>query len=262
MGSDHKDDWGGRRRQHDDFALPMVLAVWEKQGFDAHKAGTETDVDALRKSLRAQNDPASRMMRFRPDQVLVKHGAGSILCEVKSEGRGYHNFAVETDSWLATQSWEKAIGRVCYAFADLKRDTVLACWSGDLPRPGRVRVPTRFDWLETMARLAEEIPWAYLEPVEHQGGSGTAHFLVAKCADFLRPLDTFIRSEVLKVAHLGTPVAGSCPEQSHPQGHAPQAVPTYASPVQLEFDLGPDAEDRRADVRRTFGLSSQGWRSR
>ena len=52
---------------------------------------------------RARTGLEALAARFRPNQIMVAGGGRSALCEVKSESRGRCNFAVEVDSFTATE---------------------------------------------------------------------------------------------------------------------------------------------------------------
>jgi hypothetical protein len=194
-----------RAAAHDTIAVPAVRRVFEQHGFTAHLMGTEGDPDALRAALRGQKDRTALLLRFRPDQTFVKPGLGAVLCEIKTEPGGHHNYAVEADSYHAAMRWSAAESRVVVVFADLgvTPETLLACWVDELPGPHRIRVPDRWDYRESMERLKTTFPDAALvvETYRYAGpGSGTPYFLVSKGLRALRPLPDFIRQELQKGA--------------------------------------------------------------
>lgn len=217
---------------HDTVALPAVLSAWESAGFEAHACGQEADTEALRSALCAQSDATSRMLRFRPDRVLVKRGVRSVLCEVKSETKGYSNYAVEVDSYLAARQWNAAYSHVCYAFVTLTRckdggtwrvGEVVGCWANEIPEPSRITVPRRWDAAKTLARLGNEMPGVNLVPSEWRGGSGTAFFTIPKSSRFLVPLRIFADALSERRVIIGRPVGVTFPRETRAQHARPAA---------------------------------------
>jgi hypothetical protein len=163
-----------RREQHDARALPLVRSAFEAHGFHLYPFGGELSPE-LQEMLRRLQNGTSRMLRYRPDMVAVHPAKGSLLLEVKSEGTGSPNFAVEFDAWDAARLWNQNARRVLYLFVDLLCQDVLARWPEDL-RPRRVFVPRR----EDLARIRAVCPGVSTRCYPAVRGSGTAFFLVAK----------------------------------------------------------------------------------
>lgn len=185
--------------QHDEKAVPMVVALFRRYHFEGHVLGTEADDESFRMALRGQSDRTSIMLRFRPDRTFVKQGARSVLCEIKSEGGKYANFAVEADSYRAAMEWNAAHRHVCFAFVDLGSGSVFCCWADQVPRPRAIRVPRRWDFGANMRRLQAEMPGAILHEEPYRPGpfsSGTPYFLVPKGSPFLVLADQFIAREL------------------------------------------------------------------
>ncbi len=116
------------------------------------------------------------MLRYRPDRIAVKPGRGTILLEVKSEGRGSSNFAVEFDAWDAARMWNQDYRRVLYVFVDVLSRDIMACWPETL-FPEKVFVSRRDDLLRIKGLLPPGSKTLWYPSVS---GSGTAFFLVSK----------------------------------------------------------------------------------
>lgn len=184
-----------RAKPHDEIGLRLVIGRFQAHGYQNFLYGTETDSEALRRALQGQHDPTSIMLRFRPDQAFVKPGVRTVLCEVKTEGGQYPNFAIEADSYRAALLWNAAHRHVMFTFADLGAETLVACWAQDLPPPREIRVPRRWDFADNMERMRAEFPGVPLVPWPHKpggAGSGTPYFLVPKRTRALTALDGFI----------------------------------------------------------------------
>lgn len=163
-----------RREQHDARALPLVRSAFEAHGFQLYPFGGELS-PKLQEVLRRLQNGTSRMLRYRPDMVAAHPAKGSLLLEVKSEGTGSPNFAVEFDAWDAARLWNQNGRHVLYLFVNLLSRDVLASWPEDL-RPRRVFVPRR----EDLARIKAACPGVSVRYYPAVRGSGTAFFLVAK----------------------------------------------------------------------------------
>jgi hypothetical protein len=177
--------------------MSLVKEIFLRHGFYGFRIGTETDDKRCWELLSMQSDPTSLMLRFRPDLLQIKPRARTVLCEVKSEAKGYQNFAVEFDSWMSSIMWNRSGHHVMYAFVDLSRESVSACWADDIPRPFIVRVPRRQNWEKHVSRLKQEAPWAQLQLVPYTNGSGTPYFLLHKEIKCLQPLEYFIRVHLI-----------------------------------------------------------------
>jgi hypothetical protein len=177
-----------------------VRNAFGQYGFTAHGLGTELDDVVLRQSLAAQDDRTSRLLRFRPDQALVRPGVRSLLVEVKSERGRYPNFAIEVASHQAASEWDSGRRHVAYAFVDLGTRLIWCCWAADLPPPVEIRVPLRWDFEASWQRLNQEWPGVRLVPEPYRPGpyrSGTPYFLLRKTSSCLQALDVFVRAELL-----------------------------------------------------------------
>jgi len=191
------DDFKSRNAQHDE-AMGIVADAFSQIGFSVHNCGIEERSPELHQALMQQYDRTSISQRWQPDQVAVKRGNLSLLCEVKSEGNGYPNFAIEADSFTASHVHAQSGQAVMYAFVDLLQlpePTIHCCWLDDVPSPEFIRVPMRWDWRKTYDRLKESFPNATLNTVNHKGGAGTAYFLIKKDSSYLIPFDIFAQAE-------------------------------------------------------------------
>lgn len=182
---------GNRRMVQHEAAVNIVASKFEMLGFECHSMGTEVNAKEMQKALRAQYDATSVMLRFRPDRIFVKRGMRSILCEVKSEAKGYQNFAVEVDSYDAAIQWNSMYNHVMHAFVTLPDNSVKCCWLSNVPRPEHFYVPNRPSHRRTIARLKNCWCDVGIEVVRHWGGSGTAYFLIPKDAPYLKPFEQF-----------------------------------------------------------------------
>lgn len=199
-----------RASQHDGPALNAVIAAFKAEGFHSFRFGSELDSPVLREALRVRDDPTSILLRYRPDQVFSHPEARTVLCELKSEKKGYPNFAVEADAYLAGLDWNRLYRHVMYAFCDVGQDLHWACWADEIPRPNRVYVPDfhpRF--AESMLRLPKAFPEAAISVMDWGEGSGTPYFFVPKpkpgLLSPLRPLALFIRHDVWAAVTAMTP---------------------------------------------------------
>jgi len=114
-----------------------------------------------------------------------------VLCEVKCQSKRRDEFFVEFDSWLSAREWDRATGRVMYAFVDLSEGAAYACWVSDVT-PGVVIIPKRFDYEEQRNRIIQCFPWVAFRLIEHTNGSGTPFFSIKKHEPFVQTLDDFI----------------------------------------------------------------------
>ena len=198
------DSFQARSGQHDKLAVPIVEAVFKRHGFKGYSIGTENDDAKLYELLRAQSDPTSIMLRFRPDRVKIRPGVRAVLCEIKSEAGRYPNFAVEVDSYRAAILWNQQSKHVMFALVDLATRDTYGVWADEFPRPGTVFVPGRWDFEKQRARMVREWPGLPLTPVRWVGGSGTPYMLIPKNHPCLTELDRFIRERVIEsIATLG-----------------------------------------------------------
>lgn len=183
-----------RRTQHDDVALGLVRQAWMKHRFAGFTIGTETDSEELRAMLRRQHDETSLRLRYRPDQVFIRAGFTSVICEVKSERGKWNNFSIEADSLLAARWWANNSVRVAFNFVDLGSGEIKACWCGDIGDPDEIRYPRRNDRDESASRLKAFFPRSRHTFIESSNGSGTPFLLIPKDYLFLYPIDSFIES--------------------------------------------------------------------
>src|SRR5262249_34908146 len=179
----------------------LVAHPCRAERFAATPFGLERDPPALRDALRSQSDPTSILLRYRPDQLLVKVGERSLLCEVKSEAEGYPNFAVEADAYLAGLDWNAIYRHVAYAFCDLRVGVSWACWAEEIPSPQEIIVPLRHRHAaDALRRMPLAFPDARIESRDYGNGSGTPFFLMPKprigSVSVLRPLALFARQDV------------------------------------------------------------------
>ncbi len=200
-----------RAGQHDGPALAAVIRTFQAEGFCNFRFGLETDGVTLRDVLQCHDDPTSILLRYRPDQVFSRPDSRTVLCELKSESKGYPNFAVEADAYLAGRAWNHLYRHVMYAFCDLQRCEYWACWADAIPEPGIVYVPERHRrFAEHMARLPKAFPRARVTSLNWGEGSGTPYFFVPKPRSSpwtpLRPLDWFVRHEVWAAVTALTPI--------------------------------------------------------
>lgn len=186
-----------RSSQHDDIAIPLVEAIFERHGFKGFTIGTETDDKSLYEMLRNQSDPTSIMLRFRPDRVKIKRGVRAVLCEVKSEGGRYPNFAVEIDSYRAAILWNQHSKHVMFALVNIADRTAYGVWADEFPSPRTVFVPRRWDYEKQYRRMVAEWPGSTVKPVNWGGGSGTPYMLIPKDHKCLMGLDRFVRDQVI-----------------------------------------------------------------
>lgn len=215
-----------RAAQHDGPALRAVVAAFRAEGFHNFRFGSEVDGPALRDAVRTDDDPTSILLRYRPDQVFGRPGARTVLCELKSETKGYPNFAVEADAYLAGLDWNALYRHVMYAFCDLSQGTHWACWADEVPRPSQIVVPNfhrRF--AESMRRLPRAFPGAAICVRDWGDGSGTPYFCVPKpkpgIPSPLRALSDFIRQDVWAAMTAMTPKAKRPSRDRAPDGRIP-----------------------------------------
>ena len=184
--------WEQRRGGHD--AVMEEFDAWlARMGFRVFESGIEVKPE-LAELLRTRYDPTSRMLRYRPDRILVDEAAGSLLLEYKTESGRYPNFAIEIDSYAAVCQWARAGAAVFYIFH--APGVVRACWSKEI-QFDTIFVPDR--WSEDVVdRLAREWPDKNIKRSRWgASASGTPYFLVPKKAPYLKPLKQFIENDVL-----------------------------------------------------------------
>lgn len=187
-----------RIRQHDEVAIPIVVERFKLFGFECFVTGTEVDSRELQLALRAQHDDTSLMMRFRPDRILISRGNRSLLCEVKSENKGYRNFAIEVESYIAAILWNTASRNVMHALVDLSNnDLVICCWLNEIPKPKLIKIPRRRGFPRAIGRVRQRFPDIPFETTEWKGGSGTPYFLLPKSSSFLTEFNAFVMAELL-----------------------------------------------------------------
>lgn len=184
--------WEQRKYQHDT-VMDSYDAWLRSLGFRVFEGGIEVKPE-LAELLRVRYDPTSRMLRYRPDRILVSDGAGTVLLEYKTEPGRYQNFSIEIDSYAAACQWAKAGATVFYIFA--APDANKACWSHDI-RFDTVFIPSRWGD-DVVLRLKREWPTKRIRRTKWRAGaSGTPFFLVPKSAPYLKPLKQFIENDVL-----------------------------------------------------------------
>lgn len=215
-----------RAGQHDGPALDAVIAAFRAEGFHNFRFGLELDGRQVRDALRVDDDPTSVLLRYRPDQVFGRAGARTVLCELKSERKGYPNFAVEADAFLAGLDWNALYRHVMYAFCDLGQGMHWACWADEIPRPNAIYIPnTHPRFAESMRRLPKAFPGAAVCIRNWGEGSGTPYFLVPKPrpgnSTALRPLSDFIRQDVWAAVTAMTPKAKRPAVKIEPDGRIP-----------------------------------------
>lgn len=215
-----------RAGQHDGPALRAVIAAFQTEGFCGFRFGVEGDAAVLRDALRLGDDPTSILLRYRPDQVFSRPGARTVLCELKSEGKGYPNFAVEADAYLAGRDWNHLYRHVMYAFCDLSQGLYWACWADEIPRPDALYIPSAHPrFAEFMRRLPKAFAGAAICVRNWGEGSGTPYFFVPKprpgLVSPLRPLNDFIRHDVWAAVTAMTPKAKAPTVKAQPDGRIP-----------------------------------------
>lgn len=215
-----------RAAQHDGPALTTVIGAFKGEGFHNFRFGSELDSPLMRDALRQRDDPTSILLRYRPDQVFSHPGARTVLCELKSEKKGYPNFAVEADAYLAGLDWNKLHRHVMYAFCDLAQQTYWACWADEIPRPTTIYVPKfHCRFVDSMRRLPKAFPEADVSVMDWGEGSGTPYFLVPKprpgLSSPLRPLGLFIRHDVWAAVTAMTPKVKRGPVTAKNDGRIP-----------------------------------------
>jgi len=164
-----------RRRQHDKRALEIVESAFCELGFQIFPYGIE-QVPELQQILQGLHNGTSKMLRYRPDRVAVKPKKGTLLLEIKSEGKRSPNFAIEFDAWDTARMWNQDARRVLYVFVDLLSQDIMACWP-EMLFPQKVFVPRESDLLRIKGLLP---PGAVARWYPVVRGSGTAFFLVSK----------------------------------------------------------------------------------
>lgn len=196
-----KSSFHTRRKPHDEQAVPLVMARFQAYGFKIFPWGTEHRNARLAELLRLHYDPTSALIRHQPDLAVIHAEpiVRSVLCEVKSESQGRPNFAIAVDSFRSARALRAGECHVMYALVDLSTEQILACWADQIPAPSRIFVPKRWDYEQTRERLLKEWPGVLLVSRSCSGGSGTPFLLIPKTADYLLPLDHFIKQYLLGV---------------------------------------------------------------
>lgn len=169
------------RHEH---AKEFVKQAFADHGFLWHDFGGELAPE-LQRVLWFFGDDVSRMLRYRPDGVVVHPIEGSLLVEIKSATPEHanFNFAVEVDAWIAARLWNQTGRRVLYVFVDPEWRDIRACWPDDL-YPYEIFVVRAHDFERILAMGLSNVRVRCRPDVR---GSGTPYFLIER--DGLRPLD-------------------------------------------------------------------------
>jgi hypothetical protein len=203
--------FSGRTEQHTR-AVTAVKEVLDKLDIECFDQGIEEASQAARDALMKQYDATSLMIRYKPDLIGVRLGGFSVLVEVKSEGQGSCNFAVEVDSFTATKAYAAMGHSVVYAFTTLTPESsqsIVGCWTSDVVTPKLILVPRRptsqhyLGGIATMRRLEKVYPQTKFQMIRwsrRSKGSGTPFFLIPKDTSYLKPFYGFIKVEALKLA--------------------------------------------------------------
>lgn len=180
--------YANRNAMHE-MAARRLDATFRRMGFTVAPWGVEADGKRIAELLRERYSPTARMVRYRPDRLVISD-QHEFLVEIKTEDGRYGNFAVEIDSYAAAHQYMKGGASVFYVFSDPIMDR--ACWAQEIVFD-TIYVPSRWG-SETMERLKSEWPGKRLVLRDWgSGASGTPYFLIRKNARILQPLEEFLQ---------------------------------------------------------------------
>lgn len=186
-------DFERRQELHDEDAHRLLERRLEALGVRVFLFGAEHVGRELAEALREQPDPLARLIRHRPDRIVVIPRVTTFYAEIKSEAAGQDNFGVEVASDEVLQEIHSPTSPVAYMLCDLQDGTVSCCWVEELPRT-HIDIPPRDDVKATHIRLAAAYPDAKIRELKWRPatGSGTPYFLVSKQHPSLRSLGNFL----------------------------------------------------------------------
>lgn len=196
--------FNSRSKKHDQIAIPHTIEQLKKYGFtNIVTQGHEYDKDDLRNLLAKRRDTISLLKRFKPDVIAIKNDE-IMFCEIKSEQNGYNNYAIEFDSFISIKEHSKT-GPALYSFVtiDPHEQNVSGskvCSASNIPYPSRISVPMRFDYELTVAYIKDNWPDTAITYREHQGGSGTAYFLIPKSDKILENWPEFFSIKSIQLS--------------------------------------------------------------
>lgn len=237
-------------------ALDYIDRVFGARGLLSRPHGIETEAPDVRLALRAQTDETSRLVRHKPDRLVIAPGHRTAFAEAKGKRSVVADptIYVEWDSWRCAALLGGAKRQHCFLVlvdcsslvaGEQRGESARACWLWNIPWPHRIAVPMRpanADWgiqrpdvvLERIRAEAAEVSaevglgrsigvnaLEYLRGV----GSGTPFFSFQWRAPELVRLDAFIERELLGMPEEGPP----------PEPPATTVVVPTAPPRQLEL---------------------------